>query len=60
MRTITKKRFEFIKKTGWYKARLGKAVHLCSVYSVTGDKTAPLWKRILSHVYVIVFFKVEE
>ena len=57
---MTKRVYEEIKKCNFYKKRLGKSMHLCTIYGLAKDKTAPLWKRILSHVYVIVFFKVED
>jgi hypothetical protein len=57
---MTTKKYEEIKKCNFYKKRLGKSIHLCTIYGLAKDKTAPLWKRILSHIYIIVFFKVED
>lgn len=57
---MTRRKYKEIKKCNFYKKRLGKYTHLCTIYGLANNKTAPLWKRILSHVYVIVFFKVED
>ena len=38
----------------------GHNFHLCTIYGCAGNKTAPWWKRLLSHIYVIHRFKVVE
>lgn len=56
MRKMSKTHYKVIKKLNHYKRNLGHGFHLCTIYGVAGDKTQPLWKRVLSHVYIIVRF----
>ena len=58
MKTITQKQYEEIKKCEFYKKNLGCNMHLCTLYGLKNKKEFPLWKRILSHVYFIMIFKV--
>lgn len=60
MKKISKSHYEIIKKLNLYKKDLGNGFHLCTIYGVAGDKTQPLWKRFLSHIYVIVRYKIVE
>lgn len=58
MKTITQKHYELLKKCGFYKKNLGHNIHLCTIYGAAKREEFPLWKRILSHVYVIMIFRI--
>lgn len=60
MKKLTQSEYQKIKQCNFYKKHLGHYLHLCTIYGVAGDKTFPLWKRLLSHVYIILIFQVVE
>lgn len=57
-RNIPRTRFEEVKQLNFYKRHLFGNFHLVTVFGVAGDKRCRLWKRILSHVYVIVYVQI--
>ncbi len=60
MKQILEPLYVEIKRCNHYKKNLGHNFHLCTIYGCAGDKKAPWWKRLLSHIYVIVRFRVIE
>ena len=60
MRKVCKTDFEIMKQFKFYKKDLGHNFHLCTIYGCAGNKLAPWWKRLLSHIYLIVRFEVVE
>ena len=50
--------YEEIKECGFYKRPLAGNWHLVTLYGNAGDKRKPLYKRILSHVYMVVHFEI--
>jgi hypothetical protein len=60
MKKINKTDFEIMQQCKFYKKDLGHNFHLCTLYGCAGNKNAPWWKRLLSHLYIIVRFEVVE
>lgn len=60
MKKVQESFYVEIKRCNFYKKNLGHNFHLCTIYGCAGDKKAPWWKRLLSHVYVICRFEVVE
>ena len=60
VKPIPRDRYEQIKECGFYKRPLIRNWHLVTLYGNAGDKTKPMYKRILSHLYLVVHFKVTE
>ena len=58
--SVTQKRYEEIRACDFYKKRLGKSFHLVTIYASAGDKDKPLYKRMLSHVYLIIYMRVKD
>ena len=57
---IPKSRYEEIAECEFYRKRLAGNWHLCTLYGVAGNKSQPLYKRALSHIPMIVYFKVDD
>ena len=55
---IPERKFEEIKKCKFYKRHLFRDYHLGTLYGLSKVEGAPLWKRLLSHVYVVFRVKI--
>lgn len=55
--TLKRRAYEELVRSNFYQRHIGNW-HLTTIYHVAGNKEAPLYKRILSHVYVLYYVKV--
>ena len=60
MKKISRTNYELLKELTIHKKDLGHNFHLCTLYGCAGNKNAPWWKRLLSHLYIICRFEVIE